>query len=62
MKDFFSSDYQNKYISPFIQNEIISSYGDTILKKIMREVNESLVYLQVRLQMYVLLNNLEVSK
>ena len=41
MKHFLSSDYRNKYISPVIQNEIINSCGDIILKKIVREINDS---------------------
>lgn len=41
MKNFLSSDYRNKYISPFIQNEIINCCGDIILKKLVKEINES---------------------
>lgn len=41
LKNFLSSDYRNKYISPCIQNEIISTCGDIILKKLVKEVNES---------------------
>jgi hypothetical protein len=41
MKNFLSSDYRNKYISPFIQNEIINSCGDIILKKLVKEINDS---------------------
>lgn len=41
MKNFLSSDYRNKYVSPLIQNEIINSCGDVILKKLVREINES---------------------
>lgn len=41
LKNFFSSNYRNKYISPSIQNEIIGTCGDVILKKVVKEVNES---------------------
>lgn len=41
LKNFLSSNYRNKYISPSIQNEIISTCGDIILKKVVKEVNES---------------------
>ncbi|KAL4126233.1 hypothetical protein QTP88_010459 [Uroleucon formosanum] len=41
LKNFLSSNYRNKYISPSIQNDIISTCGDVILKKVVKEVNES---------------------
>jgi hypothetical protein len=41
LKNFLSSSYRSKYISPTIQNEIINSCGDIILKKVVKEVNES---------------------
>jgi len=41
MNNFLSSDYRNKYISPFIQNEIINCCGDIIFKKLVKEINES---------------------
>jgi hypothetical protein len=41
LKNFLSSSYRNKYISPTIQNEIISTCCDIILKKVVKEVKES---------------------
>lgn len=41
MKHFLSSDYRNKYINPFIQNKIINTCGDIILKKLVKEINDS---------------------
>lgn len=38
-KQFLESDSRYKYTSPNIQNEIISSCGDIILDKIVKEVN-----------------------
>lgn len=40
-KQFLESDGRYKYTSSKIQNEIISSCGDLILKKIVKEVNMS---------------------
>jgi hypothetical protein len=34
LKNFLSSSYRNKYISPTIQNETIITCGDIILKKL----------------------------
>lgn len=39
LKKFLESDGRYKYTSSKIQNEIISSCGDLILKKIVKEVN-----------------------
>lgn len=41
LKNFLSSDHWNKYISLCIQNEIISTCCDIILKKLVKEVNAS---------------------
>ncbi|XP_025208755.1 uncharacterized protein LOC112604102 [Melanaphis sacchari] len=41
LKEHFESDSRNKYISPRIQNEIITICGDIILHKLIKMVNES---------------------
>lgn len=41
MKEHLESDFRYKYISPKIQNEIISISGDIILKEIVKLVNKA---------------------
>lgn len=41
LKEHFESDSRNKYISPRIQNEIITICGDIIIHKLINMVNES---------------------
>jgi hypothetical protein len=41
LKNHLDSDSRNKYISPQIQNEIITIYGDLILSKLVKIVNSS---------------------
>jgi len=44
MNIFLSSDYRNKCISLFIQNVIINSCGDLILKILVKEINDSVYF------------------
>lgn len=41
MKSYLETDTKNKYVSNSTQNEIIKTYGNVILNKIVKKVNES---------------------